>query len=85
MKNRTALRIALFCAVAGYATIVCALVFSRDNKLKYQAHQQAPATSAVPANAAGLSPTIENLAEVPAPAPEAAAPEAPASKTLKAN
>lgn len=79
MKNRFAL---LF-AVLGFATLVGALVFSRDNHLGYQKHQQAPAAAevaSVPANAASLSPTIETLSEVPT-APAATAPEAAKSAT----
>lgn len=89
MKNRFAL---LF-AVLGFATLIGALVFSRDNHLGYQKHQQAPAAAEVtpvPANAARLSPLLETLAEVPA-APAEAAPEAtkpatesPLPKTPKA-
>ncbi|MBS1784300.1 MAG: hypothetical protein JST24_02605 [Acidobacteria bacterium] len=78
MKNRFAL---LF-AVLGFATLIGALVFSRDNHLGYQKHQQAPASaevSAMPANAASLSPTIETLSEVPA-APTADAAPAEAAK-----
>ena len=84
MKNRFVL---LF-AVLGFATLICVLLFSRDNKLRYQTREQVPASevSAVPANAAGLSPTIETLAEVPASpvvaAPASAAPKPEASKQL---
>lgn len=76
MKNRFAL---LF-AVLGFATLIGALVFSRDNHLGYQKHQQAPASAEVspmPANAASLSPTIETLAEVPAAPAADAAPAEP--------
>jgi hypothetical protein len=70
-------RFVLLLAILGFGTLVCALIFSRDNKLQYQAGQKAPAEAAVssmPANAPGLSPTIETLSEVPAPAAEAPAP-----------
>ena len=77
MKNRFAL---LF-AVLGFATIVCVLLFSRDNKLQYQNHMPSPSAaevSPVPANASGLSPTIQTLAETPTPVPEATPSHAPA-------
>ena len=76
MKNRFAL---LF-AVLGFATIVCALLFSRDNKLQYQNHMPPPSAaevSPVPANASALSPTIQTLAETPAPVPGAASAQTP--------
>ncbi len=85
MKNRFAL---LF-AVLGFATLIGALVFSRDNHLSYQKHQQAPVATEVapmPANAASLSPAIETLSETPAAAPAEAASDAvkPASESTPA-
>lgn len=75
MKNR----FALLLAVLGFATLICVLLFSRDTGLQYQTREQVPASevSAVPANAPGLSPTIETLAEVPAPPAASAVPPAP--------
>lgn len=87
MKNR----LALLLAILGAGTLICVLLFSRDNKLQNQAQPPAAAQVAdVPANAPGLSPTIETLAEVPAPAaeapsaPKAAKPESPKPVVPKA-
>ncbi|HET6329263.1 MAG TPA: hypothetical protein VFF76_00610 [Holophagaceae bacterium] len=60
----------LLLAILGFGTLVCVLLFSRDNKLQYQQHQQVPATAdASPAQ--GLTPNLEPLADAPAPAVEA--------------
>lgn len=77
----------LLLAILGFGTLISALVFSRDNKLQYQNRQQAPASaevSTMPANAPGLSPTIETLAEVPAPAAAAPGAEAATAPTPEA-
>jgi hypothetical protein len=65
-------RFVLLLAVLGFGTLVCALLFSRDNKLQYQTRSQGDAT--------GLAPSIETLAEAPAPAAAAEAPKPEAAK-----
>lgn len=64
-------------AVLGVAALVGVLLYSRDGSLK---HREAPAqpTSSVPANAQALSPSIEVLAETPAPEAPKAEPAQPA-------
>ena len=75
----------LLCAILGCGALICALVFSRDNKLQYQKHQQAPATAEA-APVPGLAPNLAPLAETPAPVPAPAAEAAPqaAPKTVAA-
>ena len=63
-------------AILGAATLIGLLVFSRDTKLAGQG-QAAGVAASQPANADALSPTIQSLAETPAPAAEAPKAEAP--------
>ena len=80
-------KFALLLAILGFGTLVCVLLFSRDNKLQYQTRPQTPA-----AVETSLAPNLEPLAEAPAPVstpaeaakPEAAPPPVPKPAAAKA-
>ena len=65
-------------AVLGFAALVGALLFSRDNKLS---HRVTPPSQAAPDSQ--LYSSIESLADAPAPAPQAAPAKADAQPETK--
>ncbi|HET8901511.1 MAG TPA: hypothetical protein VFM84_06195 [Holophagaceae bacterium] len=74
-------KFALLLAILGFGTLVCVLLFSRDNKLQYQTRPQAPATAeATPVS--GLAPNLEPLAEAPVPAPAESVKPEPAAQPV---